>query len=60
MMSWKDGELQAMFRHPFDLTIASTKAYEQKKAAGVSSNGFFENWRAVLYSNTLGISGDIS
>jgi site-specific DNA recombinase len=43
--TWKDGELQATFRQPFDLIIDSTKTYEQKKAAGVASNGFFENWR---------------
>jgi site-specific DNA recombinase len=43
--TWKDGELQATFRQPFDLLIASTKAYKHKKAAGVASNGFFENWR---------------
>jgi site-specific DNA recombinase len=43
--TWKDGALQATFRQPFDLIIASTKAYGHKKAAGVSSNGFFENWR---------------
>ena len=43
--TWKDGELQATFRQPFDLIIESTKAYAHKKAAGVVSNGFFENWR---------------
>jgi site-specific DNA recombinase len=43
--TWKEGALQAAFRQPFDLLIASTKAYEHKKAAGVASNGFFENWR---------------
>jgi len=43
--TWKDGELQATFRQPFDLIIASTKAYAHKKAAGVVSNGLFENWR---------------
>jgi site-specific DNA recombinase len=43
--TWKDGALRATFRQPFDLIIASTKAYAHKKAAGVSSNGFFENWR---------------
>jgi site-specific DNA recombinase len=43
--TWKNGELQATFRQPFDLLIASTKAYEHKKAAGVASNGLFENWR---------------
>jgi hypothetical protein len=43
--TWKDGELQATFRQPFDLIITSTKAYEHKKAAGVASNGLFENWR---------------
>jgi site-specific DNA recombinase len=42
---WKDGELQATFRQPFDLIIALTKAYEHKKAAGAASNGLFENWR---------------
>ena len=29
--TWKDGPLQVTFRQPFDLIIASTKAYEQKK-----------------------------
>jgi site-specific DNA recombinase len=43
--TWKNGELQATFKQPFDLIIASAKAYENKKAAGVSSNGLFENWR---------------
>jgi site-specific DNA recombinase len=43
--TWKGGELQATSRQPFDLIIASTKAYEHKKAAGVASNGLFENWR---------------
>jgi site-specific DNA recombinase len=43
--TWKDGELQATFRQPFDLLIASTKACEHKKTAGVASNGLFENWR---------------
>ena len=43
--TWKDGELQATFRQPFDLIIASTKAHSHKKAAGVASNGLFENWR---------------
>jgi site-specific DNA recombinase len=43
--TWKDGALQATFRQPFDLIIASTKAYEHEKAAGVASNGLFEIWR---------------
>ena len=43
--TWKDGELQATFRQPFDLIIESTKACAHKKAAGVASNGLFENWR---------------
>jgi site-specific DNA recombinase len=43
--TWKDGELQATFRQPFDLIIKSTRNYENKKAAGAVSNGFFENWR---------------
>jgi site-specific DNA recombinase len=43
--TWKGGELQATFRRPFDLIIASTKAYEHEKAAGVASNGLFEIWR---------------
>ena len=43
--TWKDGELQATFRQPFDLIGAPTKAYAHKKAAGVASNGLFENWR---------------
>jgi site-specific DNA recombinase len=43
--TWKDGELQAIFRQPFDLIIESTKACAHKKAAGAVSNGLFENWR---------------
>jgi site-specific DNA recombinase len=43
--TWKGGALQATFRQPFDLLIGSTKACGHKKAAGVSSNGSFENWR---------------
>jgi site-specific DNA recombinase len=45
--TWKDGELQVTFRQPFNLIVESTKTYENKKAAGVSSNGFFENWRPL-------------
>jgi site-specific DNA recombinase len=43
--TWKDGELQATFRQPFELIIESTTACAHKKAAGAISNGFFENWR---------------
>jgi hypothetical protein len=31
-----------------DLIVASTKAYAHKKAAGVASNGLFENWRGFV------------
>ena len=41
----KDDQLQATFKQPFDLITASSDAYKSKKAAGVSSNGLFENWR---------------
>jgi hypothetical protein len=47
-LTQRDGELQAAFRQPFDLIITSTKAYEHKKAAGVASNGPFENWRGFV------------
>ena len=42
--TWKGGELQAAFRQPFDMIAVSNIAHEKQKAAGIASNGHFENW----------------
>jgi hypothetical protein len=42
--TWKGGELQAAFRQPFDMIAVSNIVDEKQKAAGVASNGLFENW----------------
>jgi hypothetical protein len=49
--TWESAELQATFKHPFDLMIESREAHEQKRAAGVASNGFFENRRGMIDLN---------
>jgi len=37
--SWKDGQLTATYRQPFDIIAASVEAQSKEKAAGVASNG---------------------
>jgi len=42
--TWEGGELQAVFRQPFDMVAVLNFTSEKQKAAGVASNGLFENW----------------
>ena len=42
--SWKGGELSATFRQPFDLLAVAAATHKNQMAAGVISNGHFENW----------------
>lgn len=37
--SWKDGQLTATYRQPFDIIAASVAEQTKEKAAGVTSNG---------------------
>jgi len=41
----------ATFRQPFDIIAVSNIANEKQKAAGVTSNGHFENWLLGQDSN---------
>ncbi len=42
--SWRDGELTAALRQPFDLIAETTAIDARRKAAGVASNGLSEIW----------------
>jgi DNA invertase Pin-like site-specific DNA recombinase len=42
--TWKDGEVQATFRQPFDLIAVTNDADQTGTAAGVASSGRFERW----------------
>ncbi len=42
--SWRDGELTATLRQPFDLIAETTAIDAQRKAAGEVSNGLSEIW----------------
>ena len=49
--TWKEGALRATFRQPFDLIAASARAHENRKAAGVATDGLSENWLPGQDSN---------
>ena len=42
--SWRDGELTATLRQPFDLIVEITAIDAKRKAAGEVSNGLSEIW----------------
>ena len=42
--TWKNGEINATFLQPFDLLALTASSHEEQKAAGVASNGLFDNW----------------
>jgi hypothetical protein len=41
---WKEGQLQAAFRQPFDLIAVTADAERQETAAGGGHGGRFEKW----------------
>jgi hypothetical protein len=49
--TWRDGELTATFRQPFDAIAAAATATDEKTASGVSSDDRFVNWLPALDSN---------
>ena len=49
--SWRDGELTATLRQPFDLIAETTAIEAKRKAAGEVSNGLSEIWLRRLDSN---------
>ncbi len=49
--SWRDGELTATLRQPFDLIAETTAIDAKRKAAGEVSNGLSEIWLRRLDSN---------
>jgi hypothetical protein len=42
---WKDGQLEADYRQPFDLIAAAAQATLQVNSGGNAGNGKFDNWR---------------
>jgi site-specific DNA recombinase len=44
--SWRDGQLTAQFRQPFDILAVAAESHQSKKAAGATSDDLFANWRA--------------
>jgi len=46
--SWKDGQLSAMFRQPFDMLAEASTAWNAKKVAGLSSDDLFRIWYPVV------------
>jgi len=48
--TWKEGELRATFRQPFDLIAAAAAAPETRKAAGAAPDGRFENWLPFVHT----------
>ena len=49
--SWRDGELTAILRQPFDLIAETTAIDAKRKAAGEVSNGLSEIWLPGRDSN---------
>jgi len=48
--SWKDGELQATFRQPFDLLVVTNRRYRAGMALGATPGTVFENWLPERYT----------
>jgi len=42
--SWKDGELTATFRQPFNMIAETNAIPPKKKAASLAKSGLSENW----------------
>ena len=42
--TWKDGQLTAAYRQPFDLLVKNVIALEKKKPAEHAQTGYFDNW----------------
>ena len=49
--TWKNGEMEATYRQPFDLLAATARADREFVAAKATSEGRFENWLPELDSN---------
>lgn len=49
--TWKNGELHASYRQPFDLLATTAQVDRELVAAGTGSTGRFENWLPGLGSN---------
>ncbi len=49
--TWKDGEMTAQFRQPFDLLAITNKAAASANSGGNGSTGRFENWLPIGDSN---------
>lgn len=49
--TWKDGQLTAAYREPFDLLAKNVIALEKKKPAEHARTGISENWLPRLDSN---------
>jgi site-specific DNA recombinase len=49
--TWKNGELLATYRQPFDLLASTARADREFVAAGTPSEGRFENWLPGQDSN---------
>jgi site-specific DNA recombinase len=49
--TWKNGELHASYRQPFDLLATTAQVDRELVAAGTRSTGRFENWLPELDSN---------
>ena len=49
--TWKQGELRATYRQPFDLLAIAAKGEREESPPGVSSRPVFRNWLPELDSN---------
>ncbi len=50
--TWKDGQLVANYRQPFDGIAKSMASHKEKEAVGASSNSLFDIWRPCRDSNS--------
>ena len=49
--SWKNGELSAEFKQPFDLFVDANRAHRKKMATSTTSSDFRKDWLPDLDSN---------
>lgn len=49
--TWKDRELTATFRQPFDMIAVAADTHRKEKAAGRSSGDLYENWLLITDSS---------
>jgi hypothetical protein len=46
--TWKNGELEVIYRQPFDMIAEMKREHEKKKATHLPKSDLFENWLPVV------------